>query len=265
MTRYVRFAQGVVWRDIQLAFTSRVPFLFDVLGVLGSLGLYYFIGRFVRPHYREGALGFAAFATTGIAVLRFQASVMAAINKLEQDQVTGRLELLLLSPVPAVVTGPVLAIYDMARGLVFAIIALVLGRFVFGIGFTLGPRAWAGLACGLLGAIVFFTLLTVLVASFAIAVRQGAALGGLFSFALPVLSGAFFPVRLLPRPIDSIAEALPLSKAIVLVRDGVDSATFSPGRAAVMFATLALATPLVLLLFRASVDYARRRGSLSHH
>lgn len=264
MTVYARFVQGVVWRELQLAFTSRVPFLFDLLGVLGGLGLYYFIGRFVRPNFEEGALGFAAFATTGIAVLRLQASLMSVIAKLEQDQATGRLELLLINPVPAAVVGPAIVVYEMARGLVFAGVALLLGRYLFGIGFTLGPRAWPGLACGLAGAVLFFTLLTVLVASFAIAVRQGLALAGLFGFSLPVLSGAFFPLHLLPRPLDAIAEAVPLSKAIVLVRDAAIDATFSASRALVMFGILVAATPVVLLLFGAAVDYARRRGTLTH-
>jgi ABC-type polysaccharide/polyol phosphate export permease len=264
MKTTVRFVLALAWRDLQLSFTSRVPFLFDLLGTLGALALYYFVGRFVRPSFPEGALGFFAFVSGGIAILRMQAALVKSVQALEREQVSGTLELILISPVPAAAVAVGTCLYELARGGAFAIVVLLASRFMFGAGLTLGPRAWAGIACGMAGAAVFFVALSVLASSVLVAFKQGPAFAGLLTLGIPVLSGAFFPVQVLPQPLHAVADALPLTMAIKLLREGVITATFSPGRAVLMLAILILVFPLVLLVFSASVNRAKRLGTLGH-
>lgn len=264
MRRGAHLAAALAWRDLQLAFSHRAPFLFDVLGALGALALYFFIGRFVQPTFDSGGLGFFAFATSGIAILRLQAALTKVVLNLERDQASGTLELSLIAPARPGAFAVGVCLYELVRAAVFACLVLLASRFVFGAGLTLGPRAWPGLACGLLGALLFFVLLVALVASVLVALRQGSAFAGLLALALPVLSGAFFPPSLLPQPLELAADVLPLTMAVELIRDAIVEASFAPDAALVMFAILVLALPLALLVFEATVERARLLGTLGH-
>lgn len=257
-----RLVMTLAWRDLQLALTSRAPFLFDILGALSALSLYYFVGDFVRPRYAEGALGFFAFATAGVCVLRLQSALIQSTIDLEREQSSGTLELIFLSPVRPIVVAIGTCLYQVVRGLGFAIIVLVASRFVFGAGLTLGPRAWPGVMCGLLGAAFFFVVLYLISCAVLMTIRQGTAFVGLLSFAIPVLAGAFFPAQILPQPLEALAEAIPLTSAISLVRDGIVEAEFSPERAVIMFGALAVLLPLSAMAFNASLTHAKRKGTL---
>jgi ABC-2 type transport system permease protein len=259
-----RFAAAMVWRDLRLALTSRTPFIFDLLGALGALGLYYFVGRFVRPGIDDGGLGFFAFATAGVAVLRLQGSLAKSALNLEREQSSGTLELIFLSPVRPLVVASGTCLYELARGLWFAALVLLGSRYLFGAGLTLGPRAWPGIACGLLGAGLFFVTLHLAACAVLVTLRQASAFAGLMALALPVLSGALYPASVLPQPVEAFAQGLPLTIAIDLVRHGIVDATFAPLRALLMFAILAALLPVAAVLFSFALAHAKRAGTLGH-
>jgi ABC-2 type transport system permease protein len=259
-----RFLVALARRDLRLALTSRTPFLFDILGVAGLLGLYYFVGKFVNPKVDEGGLGFFAFATAGVAVLRLQGALAKAMLALEREQSSGTLELLLLAPVRPVVVGVGTCLYELVRSLWFAALALIASRLVFGVGLTLGPRAWAGIAFGLLGAGLFFVTLHLLACAVLVTIRQGSAFAGLMTLAMPVLAGAFYPTHVLPQPVQAFSDALPLTFAVELVRRAIVDATFSASRALTMLGILAIVLPAAGALFSVAVARARRTGTLGH-
>jgi ABC-type multidrug transport system permease subunit len=264
MRPWSRVVGALVWRDIQLELTSRIPFLFEVLGALGALTLYFFIGQFTRPLSEVAAVGFFAYAVGGLAMLRMQAALTRTILAMDRDQATGTLELALLSPAPVTLVAIGSSLYEIARGVIFAGFMIVTARFVFGAGLTLGPRAWPGLACGLIGGAGFFLILSVLAAAVLVAFKQGVAFALLLGIGLPVLSGAFFPIRVLPGALEAIANVLPLTSAVTLIRDGIVSATFSAGLAVTMALSLVVLAPIAAYVFRLSVDRARRLGTLGH-
>src|SRR4051794_30329116 len=141
-----------------------------------------------------------------------QVALVRTVNSMEREQASGTLELVLISPVPPVLTAIGNALYELLRGAVFAIFIMLASRFVFGSGLTLGPQAWAGIAFGLGGAVASFLVLSVFAAAVLISIRQGAAFASLLSLIIPVLSGAYFPTRVLPQPLEDIANAQPLTR-----------------------------------------------------
>lgn len=257
----VRFIGTVVWRDTRLALSSRVPFMFDVLAVIVSLAIFYFVGRFVG---RTGGAGFLAFVTAGVSAMQLQSAVLRAVHGLDREQASGGLEMLLVSPVrPAIVAVAVVA-FPILRGGAFALIALVVSRTVFGVELTLGPGAWPGIALGLAGAVLGFVIVTMACFGVLIALRQGPAAASLFGLVLPMMSGIYFPVSLLPAPLDAIASASPLTMAVDLVRDAVLGRGLELGDVAVMLIVLAVGVVLAGLVCEAVVLRAKRLGTLSH-
>jgi ABC-type polysaccharide/polyol phosphate export permease len=255
-----RFVKTVFWRDAQLAMTSRVPFLFDVLGVLAGLTIYLFVGRFVGR-----GLGFLAFVTAGIAAMQLQAAVLRGVHGLDREQASGGLEMLFTGPVRPAVVGVSVVSFSLARGAVFATAALVVSKLVFGVGLELGPAAWPGVLVGLAGAAAAFVVIAMVCFCVLIAFRQGPAAASLCGLVLPVLSGVYFPVSLLPEPLETIASASPLTLAIERVRAAVIGGDFSLWRTLVMFAELAVCLALAGALCNLVVNRAKRLGTLGHN
>lgn len=259
-----RYVTALVWRDARLALTSRVPFLFDVLGLLSALTVFFFVGRFVGRAGGATGAGFLGFVTAGIAAMQLQAAVMRAIHGIDREQASGGLEFLLVAPVRAAVVGLAATAFPLARGLVFAVAALIAGRFVFGVQLTISPRAWAAIALGLAGAALAFVVLALLCFAVLVAIQQGPAAAGLIGVLVPVLSGVYFPTSLLPQPLEAIASASPLTMAIEVLRRAVTGSELRPGTVVAMFAMLAVLLVLSAALCEAVVRRAKRLGTLGH-
>jgi ABC-2 type transport system permease protein len=148
---------------------------------------------------------------------------------------------------------------------VFAIVALVVSRLVFGVGLELGPDAWPGIVLGLAAAAAAFVVIAMVCFCVLIALRQGPAAASLCGLVLPVLSGVYFPVSLLPEPLETVASASPLTLAIDRVRAAVTGGDLSVWRTIVMFAVLAACVVLAGALCDRVVNRARRLGTLGHN
>jgi ABC-2 type transport system permease protein len=257
-----RFVATVFRRDAELALTSKVPFLFDVLAVLASLTIYLFVGRFVG---RANGVAFIAFVSAGIAAMQLQAAVIRSVYALDREQASGGLEMLLIGPVRPGAVAFAAAAFSLVRGVAFALAALVVSRVVFGVHLVLGPEAWPGILCGLAGAAGAFAVVAMLCFCVLIALRQGPAAASLFSLVLPVMSGIYYPPSLLPEPFDTLASASPLTLAVESVRDAVTRGDFSGPRALAMFALLGVSLALGAVLCDIVVNRARRLGTLAHN
>lgn len=259
-----RFVATIFWRDAQLALTSRVPFLFDLLGVFASLTIYLLVGRFAGRGVDPGGLAFFGFVAAGIAAMQLQAGLLRTIHGLDREQASGGMEMLLIGPVRAPVVPLAAVAFPLARGLAFAAVALVLSRFVFGAELTLGPGAWAGILCGLAGVAGGYVVVAMFCFAIAVALRQGPAAASLFGLLIPILSGVFFPARLLPRPLDEVASASPLKLAVDTLRAAVTGGELSGGRVLLTLVLLAGLLALAWVLCDRVVVRARRRGTLGH-
>jgi ABC-2 type transport system permease protein len=257
----LRFVGAVFWRDARLAGTSRVPFLFDVLGVVAALGIYHFVSRFVG--HRSG-VDLIAFVTAGIAVMQLQAGVVRAIQGLDREQGAGGVEMLLVAPVRATAVCVAIMAFPLARGLLFALATLVAGRAVFGVDLALGPEAWPGIVIGLGGAALGFLAIAMVCFGVLIAWRQGPAAASAFALAIPILSGVYSPVSILPEPLHTIAQLSPLARAVTTLREAVSGGTLDVSMIATMLALLAILLPAGALLCELVVLRARRLGTLGH-
>ena len=259
-----RFAGTIFWRDARLAMTSRVPFLFDVLGVLAALTIYLFVGRFAGRAVDPTGVGFLSFVAAGVAAMQMQAAVLRAVHGLDREQASGGMEMLLIGPVRAPVVALAVMAFPLARGVAFALLALLISGVVFGAELRFGPGAWPGVVCGLAALAAGFAVVAMLCFSVLVAIRQGPAAASLFGIVIPVLSGVYFPTSLLPQPVEAIASASPLTLAVDTLRAAVIQGEFSAGRVLATVALLALLLALAWAIVDAVVLRAKRRGTLGH-
>lgn len=274
--RIGRTAAAFVRRDWAIARSYRLNLALELGSILFSLGMFFFLGRLVdrsgagreAAGATAGALphGYFAFAAVGQAVLRVvQVGTSSSASRLRTEQTTGTLETLLTSaaPTPLVVlaTGAFDLLFAVASGIVTLALAVAFGMHL---GATPASAA-AVLLVGLPGMVALFAALGVAVAAFVLVFKQGAALVGLTTSALALLCGVFFPVGTLPRPLGSLAELLPLTWVLDVLRAGLLDGRTDWAHLGLLLASAALLLPASLVLFGAAARVARRRGTLAQY
>ena len=255
-------------RDFLVAWSYRMAFFSELTGIFVTAITFYFVGRMVDesvlPTFAGERVTYMEFAAIGIVFGAFLAVGLGQVaTAVRQEQLMGTLESLLMTPTsPATIqvgsvaypllllplrTGVLLALIALAFGLDFSAGGIAPAAFVFLL-FT--PFVWG---LGLLSAAAVMTF------------KRGTAGIGVAVTLLVLLSGAYFPLDLLPRPIELLAQFNPLALAI----DGVREALLGDAGWGALGAEVLLLVPMAVVslvagvtAFRMSVRRERARGSI---
>jgi len=254
-------------RDFALRRSYRLAFVADLVFVLIDLLLYYFISEVVGP-VPEAELGGAptyfAFAVAGVIMSVVVVSATADITtRIREEQLTGTLELLTVQPVLpwqlSIGTAAFPLSFALARSVVYLVIA------VYALELSTGSVDWLGVAAMLLAASVAFAPIGVLGAAATIVFKRGGAIAGLAVFAMTFVSGALFPLSVLPEWLQAIGRAMPTRFAF----DGLRAALYENGDwevdAVVLLAFSTIALPFSVCVFGHALSHARRAGTLAQY
>jgi ABC-type multidrug transport system permease subunit len=246
-------------RDWRIARTHTMPFALDGLTVVVNAALFFYLGRYVGA----GGDGFFTFAVAGLAVLRVNAAIPLVLQRVGTELASGNWEGLVSSKRRAgtILIGEVA--FETLRGMAVAIAWVIVAGGLFGAPLHFGVAAVAAVVLGVAGAGLLFAGLGVAIIGILMVVRQGATLGSLTGIAVPVLAGAYFPLATLPEPLRTFADALPFHLPVDLMRGALLHDHFSIGTAAALVAGSLTAMCLALLIGRACIEHARRRGTLT--
>jgi ABC-2 type transport system permease protein len=263
----VRPFVALVRRDFQVRRSYRVAFALDlVLGFLNLL-IYYFISRTfadVGTADLGGAPSYFAYALVGIVLgVIVAAATMETASVLRQEQLTGTLEALATQPVNAMQLSLGLAVLP----IVFATLRVTFYLLVAAVWLHIdvARASWGGLAAIFVATALAMLAIGVTSCAVVLVVKRGDALVGMVIFGMGILSGAVFPVSVLPAWLGAIGELLPMRFAF----DGARSAIFEgrgwSGDVAFLLVFSAVVLPMSLLLFREALALARRSGSLGQY
>ena len=262
----MRILRAFLARDVLITRSYRIALIAEAISGITNLLVYFFISRTFgdsAPAGLGGAPSYFAFAAVGAAMTTvIHAALAATAVSIRQEQLTGTLEAIATQPVspsglaigmsglPFVTAAIRVAVY---LGLATLLLNLDLSRASL-------PGAIAVLAAS------SFSLMGIGIASAAlvIIVKRGDVITGFASFAIGLLSGAFFPISVLPNWLQPIGEALPTRFAF----DGLRAALFGGAWAhdvvvLVVFGVVLI--PLSLVGFGASLQAARRTGTIAEY
>jgi ABC-2 type transport system permease protein len=255
-------------RDFLTALSYRVYFVSDVLGLFSQALLFYFISKMVDsgdlPSYGGSSTTYLEFVVVGVAVGVFvQFALTRVAAALRQEQLQGTLESMLATPTApgTIQLGSVM--FDLVYIPVRTVVFLAVMTAAFGLGFEASGVLPATLV--LLAFIPFVWGLGVLSAAAILTVRRGAGVAAVAGGLLALLSGAYFPLSLLPSWLQELAEWNPIAIALDAMRSsliaGADWAT-TAGDLAVLV-PMSLGSLLVgLAAFRLALRHERARGTL---
>ena len=264
----LRKLPAFVRRDFLVAWSYRTAFVSDIVGLVGQIIVFYFIGRLVDasrlPTYGGHHVSYLEFAAVGIAVGVFiQFGLDRVSAAMRGEQLTGTLESVLMTPTaPATIQLGSVA-FDLVYVPVRTAIFLGGATVAFGLDFSLGGILPAFLL--LVAFIPFVWGLGVLSAALILTVRRGSGLIHLGVVILGLLSGVYFPLTLLPGWLESIGTRNPVALAISGMRDALlGSATVSDVALTVveLLPLSAASLAVGIAAFRIAVRRERRRGTL---
>jgi ABC-2 type transport system permease protein len=255
-------------RDWRINISYRAGTALEFTTMLFSLALFFYLGHLIdNPSFsQEQGLsgGYFAYAAVGLALVRMvQASLSTFSRKLREEQTTGTFEVLMATPNRPALIVLSSAAYDLLRATLSALVLLIAAAVIFGVDFDTSPDSLAITLVALIGCIALFASLGVAVAAFTVVFKRSTAFLALVVAFVSLLGGAYFPLSVLPQPLEAIARALPFTWALDVLRDALLGGDVNLLQLAGLFASAAVLLPLMLWVFSIALRRARKTGTLA--
>ncbi|HET6656458.1 MAG TPA: ABC transporter permease [Gaiellaceae bacterium] len=257
---------ALVRRDYLVQRSYRLVFALDLFYGVVNLLVFYFISKTFDETTADlnGAPSYFAFASIGIAItIVLQAASGGLAHRIREEQLTGTLEALTAQPITVSELAFGLASFQFGFGMLRAAFYLLLSGLFFGVGYE--NADWVGFVTVLLASGAALASIGVILGALVLVLKRGEILTGAVTFAMGLVSGAFFPVAVLPSWLQAIGSIMPTRFAY----DGLRSAIFEGGGwggdalALIVFAVIGL--PIGVLCFNRGLLQSRRAGTISQY
>lgn len=267
----LRKLYAFLWRDWQQARSYRLSFAMQTVGLAVPLVSLYFMGRLfnqvdVSPVDEYGG-NYPAFALVGVIIVGYSGTALRSFTgALRSAQVTGTLEILVLTPtsLPTMMFG--WSLYPFLRSTLFLFVAMFGGLFILGLSFA-GANVISAVVTVLLTITVMGSL-GIVAASFTLVFKQGDPFTAIIVLASGMLSGTLYPVGILPAWLQGVAQMLPQTHAIEAMRLAVLQGQTVPElapRLGALAIYAAILVPIGIFTLRKAMHQARIDGSLAHY
>jgi ABC-2 type transport system permease protein len=256
---------SVARRDVSILLSYRFALISRLSRFLFLVVMVYFIAQLVHDQRLGQYSGrYFEFAIVGVVLTRFvELGTTYFVDTISDEQKTGTLEMLLATPtpLPTLLTGalvvPLILMIVESAGI------LAVGSLFLGAG--IDPKG-APLALIVLPlALAVFCAMGIASAAFVILTKRGDPFTVFGSAATMILSGAFFPVGLLPAPVRVLAAVFPPFYALRALRAVlIGGAGFAEigGELAVLCGFAAVLVPAAVWMFGRAIRIARVTGTL---
>ncbi len=261
-------------RDFKIWWTYKFWLTLDISGIIIFVATYYLFSLITSPQqvYEAGYIagGYFTFALIGIAFQQYVFFAVQSINmSVREEQTNGTLETVLSSATDfkTFLLGETCFFFIVSSAFLF--ISLLMG-YLLGASFYVSPAS--GVSAIVLSALLIASHMAigVLSAGVIMKTKQGNPLTWAFSWMTQLVSGVFYPLKLLPWYLEWVGRIFPLTYSLDGIRrslqasqDLTSPAVFSDLVSLIVF--IAIATPLALYVFKLGYDAARRDGSLGQY
>jgi ABC-2 type transport system permease protein len=258
-------AAAVVKKDFLTALRYRNGLLLNAFAPVAQLIMFYYLARAVGPQFRPEGMPYFLFLLVGTGFYTFLLTGMHSFfRSIQESQQSGTLEVLMTTATPAPLLLSLSVISAFAGGVIQLGLYVGGGLFLFRL----------PLHVNVMGCIMVFTFSVVIAisvgmiaAGLQLAIHKGSAALWLLGSTAWVVSGTLFPVKALPRPIEIIAQLLPMTHSLA----GMRLAVMSDGSPA-LIREIEVLVAFSVVLVPASISFvswtlrrARQFGTLSFY
>lgn len=267
----MRLAWAFFSRDALIALSYRTTFIAELMGNVLILCVFYFIGKTVGveeiPALEKYGGNFLAFLLIGIALTDcVGVSLTTFARQIREGQMTGTLEITLMSPVSL----PVILLYSSLWSYFFStvrlLLYLVLGGLIYSVGME-QANVGAGLAVFLL-TILSFMGIGILWAGIVLLIKRGEAVMTMAGTVVILVSGVLYPASVLPEWLQTLSDLSPLTYALDGMRLALLQGYGLDQMGSIVTSLLTFAAVLMvvgLAAFTWAVRVSRRTGSLAQY
>jgi len=263
-----------ITRDFKIWLTYKFWLTLDISGSVLFVATYYLFSTITTSQevqqagYATG--GYFTFALIGIAFQQYVFFAVQSINEsIRDEQWNGTMETILSSAVEfkTFLLGQTVFFFIVSS--TFLLISMLTGvllgaRFYFNLSSVLSAVALSMLL------IASHMAIGVLSSGVIMKTKQGNPLTWAFSWMTQLVSGVFYPLRLLPWYLEWVGKIFPLTYSLDGIRlclqsgqDLTSPAVLSDAINLIIF--MAIAIPIALYVFKIGYDAARRDGSLGQY
>jgi ABC-2 type transport system permease protein len=265
MTTIFQYADAMlatVKRDAIIFFSYRFRFVSQILTMLFTLTMFFYVSKLVRPDAVGHHAQYYAFVVVGIVGLAVLTSALNITETVRMELMQGNFERILISPLGPVGGVVAAAIFPILYSAVFAGLMLTLAVAFFGV--PVHPVGIApALGVAMLGAVALGSIGLVFVGGL-LAFKSAMGLTWVIA-AFSLLGGVYFPVKLFPEWIRWASEVQPFTPAVDLVRHLlVGTPTVDPAwiELAKLVGFTVVLMPVAAAMMWAAVNFSRRRGTI---
>ena len=260
--------RAFVRRDFLTMLSYRVAFVSDALAIAVQAVMFGFLAQLVDPAvlptYNGVETGYFEFVMIGVVIATVTGLLLQKVaTAMRQEQMMGTLEALMVTPTSPTTVQMGSAAFDVL------FIPIRIGALLAAVSLALGL---AFQASGILPALVLLAAfvpfvwgLGLLAAAAIVTFRRGEGVVGIGMSLLGLVSGAFFPLTLLPVWLQRLAEANP----VAIVMEGTRDALIGGAGWDAALQDLIVLVPLSaaglyvgIMAFRVALSREHRRGTL---
>jgi ABC-2 type transport system permease protein len=257
-------------RDWTIDTSYRATFALHFVSTLFLLALFFYLSRVIDEAEfaasQNLSSGYFGYAAVGLGLIQIvQASLSSFSRKLRDEQTTGTFEALMATPANPSLIILSSAVYDLLRATLDSLVLIAAAVVIFGLDIRADAGSIGVALVALVGCIGLFASLGVVVAALTVVFKRGTAFIALMTSGLALLGGVYFPIGVMPEPIEAVAKALPFTWGLDVLRASLLGGDVDRAQLAGLFASVVVLLPLALLGFRASLARARRTGTLAQY
>jgi ABC-2 type transport system permease protein len=256
-------------RDISVSISYRLSFLLQFGGIFFSVATFFFLSQLFSDRLvsQLEAYGgdYFSFVLVGIAFTGYMGlSLSSFAGSIREGQMTGTLEIMLLSPTRLSVILLSSSLWPYLLTTINVLVYFLVGIFVFGV--RLSQANYLTAIIVLLLSIASFSGIGVLSAAFILWTKRGDPISWIFGSLSSLLAGVYYPITVLPDWLQPVSKFVPMTYALDAMRlamlKGYSLFEVRNDVFALLGFSLIL-TPLAFLAFRIALKRAKMEGSLT--
>ena len=264
-THYLDAVCATVKRDATVFASYRFRFVSQLLTMLLTMTMFYYIAKLVRPGVVGPQDRYFAYVVVGIVSLSVLTAALNTMQLVRMELLTGTFERMVISPVGPVGGIIALAAFPILYAIALAGAMLVAAAGIFGFPIHVSGIPAALAVSGL--AALAFTCIGLLFIAGLLAFKS--AMGASWAVAgLSILGGVYFPLALFPGWVRWFSEVQPFTPAVDLLRHLLLG---TPAAQPVWLELIKLAgftvvlMPMSVAVLRSAIHLSRRRGTLMEY
>jgi ABC-2 type transport system permease protein len=255
-------------RDFSIQLSYRIAFLLQILGIFFGVASFYFLSRLfgsaLVPQLEQYGGDYFSFVLIGLAFNGYMGlSLSSFASSIREGQMTGTLEIMLLSPTRLSAILFSSSIWDYLLTTLNVVAYLLFGVLIFG--FDISQANFLTAIVVLILSVASFSGIGILSAAIVLVVKKGDPIAWIFSGVSTLLAGVYYPITVLPGWLEPLSHVLPMTYSLDAMRLAMlkGYSIYEVRYDILILLGFALVlTPLAFLTFRKALKRAKRDGSL---